>query len=268
MIRSGLNIIVLLLLLVGTETVSAQQWYHVEMIVFEHISGGLDNEDWYSDPGLPALINTVKPVYTVPAVPAAPAPAQNPEIPVAKTLVPYEILHASDYKLRDVYQTLRQLGDYRPQYHVAWLQPGQDGNRARSLHLQEDDRNSLYEITIPPLLKTEPPPLEFHEPVKLLLDGTVRIRSGSLLYVDLDIVLFRPSMNNMTPLILPGQAALSDVVIEEPAQYMRLTESRRLRLDELQYFDHPRLGVILEVTRYEPEPLVEPAPATTGVPGT
>ena len=37
-----------------------------------------------------------------------------------------------------------------------------------------------------------------------------------------------------------------------------IEESRRLRDDRLQYFDHPQFGVIASVTRVEPEPADEP----------
>jgi hypothetical protein len=37
----------------------------------------------------------------------------------------------------------------------------------------------------------------------------------------------------------------------EHADYVRLTESRRVRLKELHYFDHPLFGVIVQVTRLE-----------------
>ncbi len=178
-------------------------------------------------------------------------------------MIPYRILPASRHRLQGVYQTLRQSRDYRPKYHIAWLQPGQDGSRARALHLQQDDSGSLFELTMPPARVTDPMPTGFYEPVKLLLDGTVRIRSASLLYVDLDMVLFRSPASDSV--VIPEQVTdpqlTGSMVPEKPAEYVRLTESRRVRLNDLQYFDHPRFGVILQVGRYETETAVDPASA-------
>lgn len=249
-----------LILLLGWTTNASAQWYQVEMIVFEHINPGFDGEDIFRDPGLVPLNNTVHPVTPPPLPPAPPAPVVPAGQPVAepvKPLVPYGLLPLNEYRLVDVYQTLRRSPDYRPRYHIAWQQQGYDGRSARAVHVQEDDTGSLFELTIPPALVTDPMPLEFYEPVKLLLDGTVRIRSGSLLHVDLDMVLFRspaeglpPNLPSTQPLPMKSNPAL----IERPADYVRLTETRRIRLNELVYFDHPKFGVILQVSRYEQTP--------------
>lgn len=249
MMRLSIKLVLLMVLLASAEMASAQ-WYQVEVIVFEQVNPGLDDEDWYKDPGLIPLIGTVKPVY-----PVTPAPVQQAEQPpgqqsLVKPRIPYAILPEEKYKLQTVYQSLRQSSEYRPLYHIAWQQPGYDGNRARALHLQEYDSGSLFELTMPATLVTDPLPAEFYEPVKLLLDGTVRIRSSSLLYVDLDMVLFRPVFNSVTSLNLPILADPPGTLVEKPPQYVRLTESRRIRLNDLQYFDHPRFGVIMQVSRY------------------
>ncbi len=265
MTRIGFRILLWLATLSAAPAVSAQ-WYQVELIVFEHVNPGFDGEDWFRDPGLVPLNATIRPVYTVALSPAPQITADATPVP-EEILIPYRILPPGRHRLQGVYQTLRQSRDYRPRYHIAWQQPGYDGNRARALHLQQDDSGSLFELTLPPPLVTDPMPTEFYEPVKLLIDGTVRIRGGALLYVDLDMVLFRSPASDSIPVSLPAQTLSSTVAVEKPAEYVRLTESRRLKLNDLQYFDHPRFGVILQVSRYEPEiavdtgPVVNPEPA-------
>jgi len=255
--RSRINLALFIILLAGMQTASAQ-WYQVELIVFEHVNASFDGEDWYNDPGLVPIIGTVKPVYPLTSPPATTPPVTQSDpvagqLPVAKPLIPYAILPEDNYKLQAVYQTLRQSRDYRPLYHIAWQQPGYDGNRARPLHLQQEDSGSLYELTIPATLVTDPMPAEFYEPVKLMLDGTVRIRSSAFLNVDLDMVLFRSPVNNMVPINLPAGTAIPGSMAGKPAQYVRLTESRRIRLNDLQYFDHPRFGIVMQVSRYDVE---------------
>jgi hypothetical protein len=270
MIRFWIRMCLILATLPVAQSVSAQ-WYQVELIVFEHVNPGFDGEDWFRDPGLAPLNSTVRPVYYV-NQPPAPVPVEADAPVQTETLIPYRILPTSRHRLQGVYQALRQSRDYRPAYHIAWLQPGQDGNRSRALHLQQEDSGSLYELTLPPALVTDPMPTEFYEPVKLLIDGTVRIRSAALLYVDLDMVLFRsPASDSLPAPVIPTDEQLTlPALPEKPAEYVRLTESRRIRLNDLQYFDHPRFGVILQVGRYEPETATGTVPAATpeAVPGT
>ena len=41
--------------------------------------------------------------------------------------------------------------------------------------------------------------------------------------------------------------------VKDSIESVRLTESRRIKLNELHFFDHPLFGVILQVSRYETE---------------
>lgn len=255
--KSRINLVLFLLMLAAMQTASAQ-WYQVELIVFEHINTGFDGEDWYNDPGMVPIIGTVKPVYPLTTTPITTQPVSQPELdaglpPVDKPLIPYAILPEASYKLQAVYQSLRQSREYRPLYHIAWQQPGYDGNRARPLHLQQEDSGSLYELTIPARLVTDPMPAEFYEPVKLMLDGTVRIRSSTFLHVDVDMVLFRSPANTAATINQPADTTIPGTMAEKPAQYVRLTESRRIRLNDLQYFDHPQFGIVMQVSRYDEE---------------
>ncbi len=264
MILSRINLLLMLTALLISSGVQAE-WYQVEVIVFEHVNPGFDNEDWLKDPGLVPLNDTVSPVDTSQLVPNLPV-SYTPGPALPPPWVAYEIMPASSYKLQGIYQSLRQSRQYHPLYHIAWQQPAVDGNRSRALHLQQEDSGSLFELTLPPILVTDPMPAEFYEPVKLLLDGTVRIRSSSFLHVDVDMVLFRPPVSNITPMNLPSQLPAEPEA--RPVEYVRLTEKNlRLKLGEVHYFDHPRLGVILQVNRLElAVPVTSAVETTTNIP--
>ena len=67
------------------------------------------------------------------------------------------------------------------------------------------------------------------------LTGRFRLTAGHLLFANVDIVFHDPnvvssSVRTLTPFLL--------------------NETRRIRLDEVHYFDHPKLGVILTVHRH------------------
>lgn len=61
--------------------------------------------------------------------------------------------------------------------------------------------------------------------------GGVRIRVTRFLHADVDMAYFPPA---------PA---------DEAAQHVRLQESRKIRLNEVHYFDHPLFGVLLQVSR-------------------
>lgn len=247
--RFGFVICLLFTLLPGINQVHA--WYQVEAIIFEHTSPDSGNEYWDSEPGLVPLTDSVIPVHEIIHETELNAGdevlVENPP----PRLVPYMLLPAKKYRLEGVYQSLRQSREFRPIYHVSWQQPAVDGNRARAMHLQQEDNSNLFELTLPPTMVTESIPAEFYEPIRLLFDGIIRIRSSVFLHVDVDMVLFR-----QPPYVIPveqPEISLLNLIPENPPAYIRLQETRRIRLNELHYFDHPMFGVILQVSRYAPD---------------
>ena len=138
--------------------------------------------------------------------------------------------------------------EYRPVYHISWQQPGFDNNRAKAVHVQAEDESIQYQLTSPPELLAGQIPDEFYEPIKLLFDGTVRIRSSMFLYVDIDLVYFKkPEIS-----VAEDQLEIMGVLTQaNSADYFRLNESRRIKLNEFHYFDHPSFGVIIQVRRLE-----------------
>ena len=69
------------------------------------------------------------------------------------------------------------------------------------------------------------------------LDGKIQVHGGHLLFVDVAV--------DYAGVRLPGMVA--------PSVYS-IDEKRRLKLNETHYFDHPRFGIILRVSRHESPP--------------
>lgn len=251
--RFGIITAIILALAPGT---SHAVWYQVEAIVFEHINPVFDGEDWRKTPGLVPLDDSVGLVPEFTADEANPASDAVSGVSVAiPTLIPYARLPESKNRLENIYRVLRASRDYRPLYHISWQQPGLDGNSVRAVHLQAEDPNNLFEMTIPPILVTGTYPIDFYEPIKLLFDGIVRIRSSLYLHIDVDMVLFRQPPAVMFAGTLPGTGIDGNMPapVVKPVDFVRLKESRRIKLNELQYFDHPMFGIILQVSRYDGE---------------
>ena len=132
------------------------------------------------------------------------------------------MLSADSYRLKPVRYTLQQAGEYSVLYHRAWRQLAYDPSRAVSYPIKTTT-DSGYR-----------------------LEGALQLKRGRYLHLDVDLQLL-DTVGQAPGQFLPGQ--------ELPRAY-RLTERRRLRGDKLQYFDHPRFGLLALVT---PVSIAEPA---------
>ncbi|MGD8936396.1 MAG: CsiV family protein [Thiogranum sp.] len=143
-------------------------------------------------------------------------------------------LPESSYHLKAERDAMRRSRGYRPLAYLAWRQTLVERNQALPLQLPAaDNRNAAY------------------------VDGTVRVAVERYLHLYLDLQLHLPAA------ALSAQIDAPDAELPE----IRLTEQRRMRSNELHYFDNPRFGVIALITPYEPppEPAAVSAPATPQV---
>lgn len=251
--------------LVGTP-VWAVSWYQVEVIVFSYTKPDLNGELWFENPGLPQQKDSIDLLTAVPAIMKpvpnginqilpAPQPKDTPQDQdsTPKDLVPYLALPADRYHLSDDYRRLQLSSAYQPLLHVAWQQPGLDGAHVRAVHLeklagggmtptQADSGSGATANASGPAPYVPPNPI---------VDGLVRLRSSDLLYVDVDFAYFPANFRK----ILESQAREAGVAntkrVNLNADYVRLTESRKIQLNELNYFDNPLFGIILQVSRID-----------------
>jgi hypothetical protein len=191
------------------------KWYQVEMLVFEHLTADTSGEMWHSE-DVPDYRNTIELVTD--------ASGSNA----------FKMLPPSRYKLGGVNRVLTLSSGYRPVYHVAWQQPELIKSRAKKVHIKNPQAK---------------------------INGTVSLRGGHLLHLDLDISYFidllTESVTSYTEEEIfeegasPGKAR-EEIITEEiimSGTYAQMKETRRIKLNELHYFDHPLFGVIMRVTR-------------------
>ncbi len=131
-------------------------------------------------------------------------------------------LSSSSYRLNGVLGALRRGGKYRPLLHASWLQP--DAGRIRGVYV-----SSSAAAATPGLTATD---------VEQVM-GSVRLRVTRFLHVDMDLAYF------------PGAAppGVTEAGGPEQADHVRLRESRKIKLNEVHYFDHPLFGALLQVSR-------------------
>jgi hypothetical protein len=143
-------------------------------------------------------------------------------------------LPESSYHLKAERNALAGSAGFRPLAYLAWRQPVLGRDQARPLQIPLSGR-----------------------PVGGYVDGQVKVAVERYLHLYLDLQLHLPGGS--------GRNEGSDGSAAGPVA-IRLTEQRRMRSNELHYFDNPRFGVIALITPYTPPPApaaIMPAPAAT-----
>jgi hypothetical protein len=214
-------------------------WYQVEVIVFEYLNPDPDGEVWNADPGLPDRGRTVDPVWEAAEQDSAAADA------AAQRRIAFQVLPTARHRLDGIHRLLRQSRDYRPLLHLAWQQPG---TPSRAVYLEE------------PRIKPDPvdepvmPASETAEPPERVIQGTVRMRVTRFLHVDVDMAYLAPLLRRQVlPVAGAPGAAEPAAGATSTTGHVRLRESRRMKLNELHYFDHPLFGIIVQVSRLQAE---------------
>ena len=184
-----------------------QQWYHVEMIVFENIDV-ITDEQW---PEMPESYQAEI--------------AETAAIVEATTEVdlPVEEVIATD-SLNDIASRLKKSPRYQIHYHQAWQQPIMEKHLAEDLDIQSEDK---------------------------LIDGTLRLYKSIYLHAALNLWLLEnnlPEQDEQAAIINDFSDELVEGVdIDDAIRNPNLVETRRIRSKKTYYFDHPKLGVILQL---------------------
>jgi peptidoglycan-binding protein CsiV len=168
----------------------AQQWYHVELIVFEQLNIFAD-EKWPETP----LLETA---------------------PLNAMMATALIQPANNESLISAAQRLNRSPRYRVHYHQAWQQPILEKATAQAVAVQSEDA---------------------------LLDGHIRLYKATYLHAQLDLWL----MESIGLANSWSDASPEGIDISAPRN-PNLNESRRIRSKKLYFFDHPKLGALLQLT--------------------
>ncbi len=253
-----LNVIIGLLVLFFISPANAA-WYQVEIIVFEHLSPSADGELWYENPGLPDRSNSIELIAELAESQEAPLDmaltGQKFETIQQKSieLIPYLQLGEENLRLEGIQRVLKLSREYRPLMHIAWQQPSLTPTSTRAVHIQKFEEP---ETQIEDLLPQKPEDLavmpnatnitdDAYQVLELIFDGTIRVRSSKFLHVDVDIAYFPKFLLEETVRTNDSDS----LFVSQHADYVRLQESRKIKLNEIHYFDHPIFGAILRVSR-------------------
>jgi len=218
----------LVLLFVFSHIVTAASWYQVEVVVFDRLNPNLDGEQWQNE------------VFKMRDKLVELQATDNTD-----GLIPYMILDKGRNRLNGVQRIFKLSSQYRPLIHVSWQQPATQRRQSRYVHLQRLDGNQSVPVIESSNLDDEPEFIDELIQLNRILDGSIRIRSGFYLHADIDLSYFKdlPAENKILRTSEESFVGTSDKTI------IKLKETRKIKLNEIHYFDHPMFGVILQVSR-------------------
>lgn len=206
-----------------TSIKAQDKWYHVEILVFENNDKNALAEEWPLDPGKPAL----KQAMTL---------VTEPNTEYSQLDDKQLLLNAAKRKIQN---------NYRLILHKGWRQILTDKGHAQNVRLIGGKQYSNNDMT-------GEMPIGGNQ---YEVDGIIRFSGGKFLHVDSDL-LFRKPVTIVSP---EGATTAKFTEIADKnnwqnqpnakLQTFRMKESARLRLEEIQYIDHPLYGVIIMVSQ-------------------
>ena len=254
-VRSFLSALLALPLWTASVAQAADRWYEVEVLVFSHLNADASVEKWPANDAVSISLDGAVPApntVTTPLVGAAPS---------AQELLRLAAVPSAQYKLQDAFKTLSRSRNYRPLLHTAWRQPiGTGKNNFKVRLVGGKDYASRYGVQGKLLSSGDEPAAEGLWEI----DGYVRLSASRFLHAETEMLFRRPTV---TPLAatttapttgtsesnLTWQTGDSMASDEDWLQFFQFSQSRRLKSNELHYFDHPMFGLLIVLRPLEPE---------------
>jgi len=210
------------------------QWYEVEVVVFRQWQAGGPDREYWPDP------QQVAP--PAPVTIASPAPATE-RPPAQAAARPLQRLPETEMELGPVVERLVQAGQYDVLAHLGWRQAGLPAEQAPavafppgwsspSANLPAAVEPSGEQVAVSPFAL---------RPAGQELYGTLRLIRSRYLHLEADLRYQPQAVSESWASALPPSGPL-----------YRLTQRHRMRSGELHYLDHPALGLVAQVRRWEP----------------
>ncbi len=219
-------------------------WYQVEIIVFETVAPEQTNEKW------PVVLEESAGPVSMELSEAASKQDEN--------VVAFQTLRAEELQLTDHIKSLEHNNAKKVLLHTGWRQPLQENAPGVPVHVYshsiEPDNNPDTLNPQPEVLNNLPDPesnpvVVEDNPVERpenFVDGTISLTLTRYLHLKTHMVYFNPDVD------LARQIAEPDSNTPVVDRFL-LKESRRVKRKEIHYLDHPYFGILVRVSRYEPE---------------
>ncbi len=247
--------------------------YRVELIVFSHAGGSSDAREvselrdfsGLRDPLKRArelaLADSMERQASTQAGAADPSEAGLADSPALPAPTPPPVSYvqqdALSASMEATWRRLQSSGEFRPLLWRAWYQTAPRGRATSTVRIHDEvslgqDGSALLrwaEGLLRPRRGRGPAFTDLLPRADYRLDGSFRLRQRQFLHVDMDLHWREPA-NQPTGAGLDWRLDGDD----QAPRYLehRLTQSRAVRLNRLEYFDSARLGVLVRVERWLP----------------
>lgn len=245
---------ILFLLLANNSFADDMRYYDVEIVVIENLSEqARASEIW------PLQVNMVQAENTV----QLGEPVLSEWLPQDKEIdlkLSYKKLPSKNYHLTEEVEKISESKTHRVIFHTAWRQPGLDKNQALPIHfikevaplvIEEEITETQFNNQIEQ--DREASLLAAKEPTPSILEGILRVTLSRYLHLEAEL-----TFKNKLPDVIKSDNPFS--VLDNEQERTELEKQgvihlkqkrRRIRSNELHYVDHPVLGILINITRYE-----------------
>lgn len=202
----------------------AQNKYAVEVVIFRHWEAPGDDAEFWPGQPQPISRSAIKRLTTLGT---AVSGTDTPE---------FSRLPDTELQLAGIQQRLTHSDDYRVLLHAGWRQPSLKPNHAVAIVLPLN--------WFPPARPTANAgaiqnPFEFL-PQGTRLWGTLRLVQKRYIHFQVDLRYRRDGI---------GSASADNMTTVYP-----MTQSQRMRVGDINYLDHPVLGILVQVRQLTPRP--------------
>jgi len=192
-----------------TNTNNDPQLYQVELIIFTHITEKSNRAELTS--------NQIR----WPNIQNSQTLINPPEIINAQDIYPYTLLPQTKMKLNRNTDILSNHDQYQVLMHLAWVEP--ITNQPERVQIQNN--NDQQTDNSSPNRPWE-------------ISGLLTLSKNKYITVKTNLVLSLPS----------SELISNSGFQQDPYAYFQLNQTRRIRSKELNYFDHPAFGMLLQIT--------------------
>lgn len=246
---------VFFLLVANSSFAEDMRYYDVEVIVIENLSEkAKSSENW------PLQVNLLQAEKTV----QLGEPVLGEWLPQDQEIdlnLSYKVLGSKGLLLSEEVEKISESKTQRVIFHTAWRQPGLDKNQSLPIYFK-------HEIATPPIIEeevsenvlnsgieqdSEVTAIQKQAPSPSILEGILRVTLSRYLHLEAELIL-----KNKIPEIIKSDNPFSVLDnVEERSEVEKQgvihlkQKRRRIRSNELHYIDHPVLGILIRITRYE-----------------
>jgi len=211
-------------------------WYQIEVVFFENQANDANLEMTSVQSSHPNFNNAIELYY------------QDSD----ETLTEFYILDLDELQLKNVISRLDQSAQYRLIDSIGWRQQLTQSSKSQAIRLigginyQPTEMEPIDEAI--PSLNQEQLPLKPDNDGQWEIDGVINLKLGRYIEVDMNILVRKHLLSTLSSIAeLNSQLELEPKLLKE----LHIQHVRRMRSNETYYLDHPKYGILIQISKIE-----------------